>query len=421
MGKVLAQVALLLLALNAAWAGDGWPPNGFLDARLGTRTQEDPYASDASLAELRLQLEWNRLGERVETMLRFDGLYDNLDEGDLDLEKGTGPLDLREAWLLFSPTASMDIKMGRQILTWGTGDLLFINDLFPKDWRSFFSGRDVTYLKAPSDALMVSFYPTFGSVNVVYVGRFDADRYLTGERFSFYSPLLGRLAGDDAVQNPIQPNSWFSDRELALRVAGSSGKMEWALYGYDGFFKSPAGFDTETGRPTFPNLRTLGFSFRRPLGKGLVNLEAGLYDSRDDRDGSDPAIANGERRFLLGYERELKRDLSLGLQYYVEHLLDYRNYLASLPGGISARDKNRQVFTMRLTRQALSQKLTCSLFSFYSPTDKDGYSRPKIDYKLTDDWLLSTGANLFWGEEITSFFGQFENNSNLYAGVRYNF
>ncbi|MFW6031595.1 MAG: hypothetical protein ACOC9T_03300, partial [Myxococcota bacterium] len=32
----------------------------------------------------------------------------------------------------------------------GTGDLVFLNDLFPKDWRSFLLGRDLDYLKAPS-------------------------------------------------------------------------------------------------------------------------------------------------------------------------------------------------------------------------------------------------------------------------------
>ncbi len=77
----------------------------------------------------------------------------------MDLDSGDGAFDLREASLVFSPSADTDVKVGRQILTWGTGDLVFINDLFPKDWVSFFIGRDVEYLKAPSDALKVSAFP----------------------------------------------------------------------------------------------------------------------------------------------------------------------------------------------------------------------------------------------------------------------
>jgi len=421
----LRQMAGLMLAaysLQLAAYSDGLlKPNGFVDVRAGTRIEDDPYEPDQSLAELRLQLEWSHLGDKVEIMLALDGVYDDVVDGDLDLESGKGWLDPRTAWMLFSPADFMDVKLGRQILTWGTGDLLFINDLFPKDWRSFFAGRDVTYLKAPSDAMLASFFPQFGSVDVVYVPRFDADRYLTGERISYYNPLLGRVAGRDAVQDPIKPDDWFSDHELALRVAGSRGAMEWAFYGYDGFFKSPAGFDENTGRATFPELRTFGFSLRSPLGKGLINLEAGFYDSRQDRDGDNPLIPNDERRLLVGYERELKRNLSLGLQYYVEQMVDYQAYRSTLPEEMPIRDENRHVLTMRLRLQAKSQKLTCSLFTFHSPSDKDGYVRPVVDYKLSDDWLLTGGANLFWGERETSFFGQFENNSNIYAGTRFTF
>ena len=43
--------------------------------------------------------------------------------------------DTREAWMFMRPTDYMDIKFGRQVLTWGTGDWVFLNDLFPKDWQ----------------------------------------------------------------------------------------------------------------------------------------------------------------------------------------------------------------------------------------------------------------------------------------------
>jgi len=34
---------------------------------------------------------------------------------------------------------------------------------------------------------------------------------------------------------------------------------------------------------------------------------------------------------------------------------------------------------------------------------------------------VEAGANVFLGESDTSFFGQFEDNSNVYAGARYAF
>ena len=60
--------------------------------------------------------------------------------------------DVRDLTLSFSAGASTDVSIGRQVITWGTGDLVFLNDLFPKDFVSFFAGRDDDYLKAPGDA-----------------------------------------------------------------------------------------------------------------------------------------------------------------------------------------------------------------------------------------------------------------------------
>jgi hypothetical protein len=102
----------------------------------------------------------------------------------------------------------------------------------------------------------------------------------------------------------------------------------------------------------------------------------------------------------------------------MQHYSDYR---ASLPQGMQARDENRQLTTLRLTKQAMNQNLTLSLFVYYSYTDDDAYLRPIVKYKLTDSWLLTCGGNVFLGEHDYTFFGQFENNNNVYAGARYSF
>jgi len=43
--------------------------------------------------------------------------------------------------------------------------------------------------------------------------------------------------------------------------------MEVALYGYQGFWKSPGGFDPLTGNAIFPELRVYGASLRSRLGQ----------------------------------------------------------------------------------------------------------------------------------------------------------
>jgi len=127
--------------------------SGFLESRIGVRLQNDAHEKDMTLGELRLQVGIEKEFDSLTFNLVSDFIYDPvLNEHSIDLETGQGFADIREANAVFSPLEFMDVKVGRQVLTWGTGDLVFINDLFPKDWNSFFIGRDDEYLKAPSDA-----------------------------------------------------------------------------------------------------------------------------------------------------------------------------------------------------------------------------------------------------------------------------
>ncbi|PLX84681.1 MAG: hypothetical protein C0618_11260 [Desulfuromonas sp.] len=419
---LLAAILLLFSAVPAIAAEFLQDVHGFWDARGGMRTDSIDNQRDTSLLESRLQLALERYGDLTTLQLRGDLLYDDLnDEHDPDLETGEGAFDLREATLAFSPTDIVDVKLGRQILTWGTGDLLFINDLFPKDWQSFFTGRDVEYLKAPSDAVMVSLFPAFANIDIVYTPRFDSDRYIRGQRLSYYNPLLGGTAGRNAIIDPVLPDEWFDDDELTLRISKNIGGYEAALYLYDGFWKSPAGFDSTSGRATFPRLSVYGASLRGNMGPGIAHLETGYYDSRDDQSGRDALLPNSEWRLLGGYEQEVIRNVTLAGQYYLEVLQNYQAYENNSPAGMPLRDHYRQVLTLRLTWLLMNQNLTLSLFGYHSPTGADSYLRPNIKYKLTDAWQLTVGANLFFGEDDHTFFGQFEDNNNLYAGVRYSF
>ncbi|TYO95209.1 hypothetical protein EDC39_1229 [Geothermobacter ehrlichii] len=421
---VLAALLILAVAPSGARAGllDEVDLHGFWDNRAGLRLQDDAYQRRTSLLESRLQLEGLYQGDVVTWQVRGDFVADDVtEEHDVDLEEGSGWFDLREANLLVSPTDWLDLKVGRQILTWGTGDLLFLNDLFPKDWQAFFIGRDVEYLKAPSDALLASFYPEWGTIDLVYTPRFDPDRFIRGERISYYNPLLGRTAGRDAPVRVDERRDWFDEDEFALRVSRNIGSFEAALYGYLGYWKSPAGFDAASGRNTFPRLNVWGASLRGPVADGIGNLELAWYDSRDDAGGDDPLLPNSEGRLLLGYERELARDFTIGLQYYLERLLDYDAYRRTLPAGTPKRDENRHLLTLRLTRLLLNQNLTLSLFAYYSPSDEDAYLRPSASYKLTDSWQLSGGGNIFAGRRDHTFFGQFEEATNVYAAIRYSF
>jgi len=402
-------------AVKAFFDGLDTEYHGFYELRGGYRLQNDPYEKDMSIMEGRYQFD----------LFSFRDWGDVKVKGDFygDLVEEQGVFDLREANIFARPTDTMDLKFGRQVLTWGTGDLIFVNDLFPKDWQSFFIGRDVEYLKAPSDAVKMSLFFDAVNLDVTYTPEFDSDRFISGERLSYWNPVVngGRLAGEDRTLSVERRREFFEEDEVALRLYRNISNYELACYGYWGYWKSPGGFNQTRSAAVFPELYVYGASLRGTVGKGIGNVELGYYDSLDDRSGDDPLINNSEMRYLLGYSQEIGTDFTAGVQYYVEQMLDYGSYEDTLPAGMPARDEFRHVTTLRLTKLLMSQNLRLSLFTYYSPSDEDVYMRPIANYKASDQLSLEIGSNIFFGDDDYTFFNQFQNNTNLYTAVRYSF
>lgn len=386
---------------------------GFSETRWGARLVNDTDEMDMSIGEGRLQLELNRDFEQFMVTFKGDLI------GDAVVEEVNG--DVRDFSVFFTPADNMDVKVGRMVSTWGTGDLVFINDMFPKDWQSFFIGRNDEYLKQASNIIKTSLFAGDYALDLVYTPLFEGSEYVSGERLSYYNPVVGEIVGRNRIMDDDKPERWFSDAEIAGRLSRRFGGVEAALYGYLGFWQEPEGMDPATGAATYPRLNVWGGSVRSPLLGGIGNLEIGYYDSIQDAGGSDPFIRPSEFRVLAGFERELAHELTGGIQYYLEKIEHYSTYKQSVESTMHVRDKYRQMLTLRLSKLLLDQNLIASLFAYYSPTDNDGYARPKLSYKLNDDWLLDGGLNLFWGEHDYTFWGRFQNNTNMYIGIRYNF
>jgi len=395
------------------WAVDAspWSHAGFVELAHGERFNTDALFKDQStLSELRWHQEIDYSHENFDFNWSHDLWLDDV------TDKDGLQFDLRELNLKFSLFEQTDVVIGRQISTWGTGDLLFINDMFPKDWQSFFSGRDDNYLKAPADALRVTSYFKPFNVDLVITPTAEPDRFINGERFSLFSPLAQSNMGGFEAINPRNPNQ----PEYAVRLFKNLNGKQLALYGYHGIEKSPTGVD-QTMQPYFPQKNVWGTSYQSTLGKGLFNAELGYHDALDDKTGTNPLVANSQWRVLLGYERELIKKLNWGVQYYVEHTEHYERLLANSWFPLTEPEQNRQVITNRLTYMAKQDKLTWSMFVFYSPSDEDSYWRPSVNYRHNDQWQFTAGAQIFTGKENYTFFGQFEDSSSVYSRIRFQF
>jgi len=387
---------------------------GTFAARTHSERPPGPEARRFLLAEERLRLElnfWTEVAE-TETLVKLDAVHDAV--------TGEFSLDLREAYLDFT-RGRADFRLGRQIATWGVGDYLFINDVFPKDWVSFFSGRPLEYLKLGVDAFRGRYSSAAANAELLIIPRFQPDTLPTPERF-----LLFGDSGNPAGRNESIPDTNLDNPEIAFRLYHRYWDYDVSAYLYRGYWRSPGQLIADPLSPSvitrfFPALSTYGLSAQGQSLGGVISLEAGYYDSRDDRAGDNYAIPNSQVRFLVGYRKQLSEELTLGLQYYVEIMLDFSTFENTLPVDGRRNKKYRDFATLSLSRFLRHQTWRLSLFAFYSPVEQDYLLQPRVSYRFSDNFSTVLGANFFGGRTKTSFFGQFDRNDNIYMTLRYDF
>lgn len=314
-----------------------------------------------------------------------------------------------------------DLRIGRQIVTWGVGDLLFINDVFPKDWEAFYLGRPLEYLKQGIDAGKLNLYADLASAEFIVIPHFTPDNLPSVGRFFFFDPYPNIMN-----REVEKPKTVFGNTEYALRIYRSLAVADLSAYAYKGFYRYPAMRADNFISPTvishfYPELAVYGGSLQKSALGGVISAEYGYYDSIDDRDGKDPGIENSQSKFLVGYQKVFQNDLTIGLQYYGELMSQYKEYKANLPPAFFRKKQPHQYITLRVTKFLKYQTVKLSLFTFYSPDEEDFFITPEASINVTDNMLLALGVNIFAGVKDNTTFGQQHKNSNLYVFARYSF
>lgn len=372
----------------------------------------NPDGGDFKWAEERVQLKLDANKEPFRLFLKTDAFYDHIDR--------KADLELREGYADYT-SGKWDLGLGRQVITWGLGDLIFINDIFPKDYEAFFSGRPLEYLKKGVDSVKIGAYPGFASIEFIAVPFFEPNNFPDAKRFWMFDSMPSVTNREEK-----EPAVNLKNTELALRAYRDIAGFDASVYFYRGFYRKPSMLPdsmTTTSKITlyYPKLSVYGASLQGRALDGVLSLEAGHYDSRQDRSGSDFTKPNSQTKFLIGYQRQVWEDFTIGLQYYNEYMHDYSEYKKNQPSGLPKDKKLYQLSTLRLTQLLLHQTLRLSFFAFYSPSDGDYMFNPEIKYNISDHVWAAIGGLIFGGGERWSQFGQMDKNDNLYLQVRYEF
>lgn len=343
-----------------------------------------------------------RMSDRLSAALRVEGWHDQ------GLRSGRAAV--REGFVDWSPTGDLNLKLGRQVLTWGVSDYLYVNDIFPKNYDSFFTGGGFDRMKVPVDAARLAWHTGVADVETV-VSRSKADRSPDPQRFTAMAMSRSAVEEDDADHQA----------DVAVKLSSHAGGWDWAAYAASLRSREARYFMDASGlRLDRPRLQHVGFSLTGNTAGGLAWIEGALRHVDDERSMSVSRHFLGSSMKLIGgYSREIGADLTASAQLQLEAATSRDRYLASLAPGVRATKAVNTIVHLRLHGRWNNQTLGAGAQLFVG-NEGDTHFNPFASWSPADGWTIEGGANLFNGKPDTRY-GVLKDDSNVYVLGRYSF
>jgi len=409
--------------------------HGFLRSHNAFRLA-DP--KDAMLLQNRMRLNSELWGNNVYGYASVDFLNDVVTGGQTSL-------NLREAYLDIYGNL-IDFRIGKQQVVWGKADGYFINDIVNPLDLSLFLLQDFEDIRMATTMLNTKLHYGNHSLEFLVIPEFKAMNIDFSGNWAFNRP------DSIAIQNPLSPTmnqminipmQYGSDilPEYSVRNFEYGLKLNTFLLGTDlSFIYLKARTDQPVMKkemiitptmdisinltPMHPWFTFYGTNFSRPFGMFVFRGEGGYYQKRyyDTMDQS--AMANKfliEKPFLqgmIGIDYQLTSEINIAVQGIQERIMDYDEAIIS--------DEISTLGSLMLNAAFVNETVTPILLTLYNFTNESYLTRFSVDWKYTDSFTITLGADFLGGGlEANSSgqfdFGQFDKNDNVYLKLKYNF
>lgn len=399
------KAAWFLAAAALVSAQAGAQVSGFVQLRATQRTGSVSGCSisgcsamvQEALAEVLFE---RRLGAHSALAVRADAVKEAISHEQA--------LALREGTIAWQPAANVDLKAGRQIITWGVSDYLVVNDIFPRNYDVFFTGGSFDRMKEPVDAIHLTWH---GATDLEFVvSKSKADRMPSPTRFLATGPAAQAVPADDAGD---------PDLDLALKAAARAGNWDLAAYAASFRSRELREFVDATGlRSDRPRIAHLGISATGNAASGVVWMEAALRHAQADRGNVvDRYFLGSSAKFIAGYSRDLAEDLTATAQVQLEAPLARSRYVGSLAPGVRPVPRFDPLLHLRVQGRWVNQTVGAGV-QLFAGAEGDTHVNPFVSWSPADGWTLEAGANLFNGRPDTRF-GVLRHDSNVYASARW--
>jgi hypothetical protein len=356
----------------------------------------------------------------------------------LDSTRINPSIRLRQAYIEYS-AHRFDLRVGRQIITWGRSEAGFNSDFItPLDLSEFLT-QDVTDIRLGITSFKLTLYMDANALEIIVIPVPEMSELpAIGSRWNLF-PDNGIT-----ITNTRGPTPKLGNTQYALRWIGRPNlatDIDLALF--SGFNQVPAlrksirltpeqQFDGIQASYTYPRNIAFMLSGQYRTNSNLaINAEAVYWNQKafdllptELRSGNmnQPtaaffaAASSGfliEKPFfsgMLGLAAAIT-GTRIDFQYQFETIVDFSTDILQ--------DQSFHSFTLLATRSAMGELMQLRMLSRYNLNGHDFWINPDVTYDLADGLQLSAGVHAFAGRDPKEFYGhlsfqQFRNNTFAY-------
>lgn len=339
-------------------------------------------------------------------------------------------LNLREVYMDMY-FKNFDLRIGKQQIVWGKADGVFITDIVSPLNLTEFLLPDFDEIRTGVIATKLNYYMGNSTLEAIWIPQFTPTTSPDANSIWYIQPDFPAPTTFDWSRSIINPS--LENSELFLKWSAMTSKLDFELMGGYTWDDIPTmhvqkqfGMDSTTMPPSptltgltitpqYHRLTVAGGSFSTEI-KGVIfrgegAFYSGKYFQTEDPLATDALVQKDYLNYVAGIDFNIG-NVKLSTQFIQKYILDHNTFMSE--------NEFQNTATIMARYDMMRETLHLELFSYIGLSENDALIRPKITYDFDDSFSLLLGANVFLGDEDGRF-GQYQDNSMVYAKVKYNF
>jgi hypothetical protein len=324
------------------------------------------------------------------------------------LDEYESEVEVRELYMQGSLTTNLDLKLGRQIVVWGTSDNMRITDVLnPLDQREV-GMVDIEDLRLPVTMARLDYYSGDWQWTGIAIPEI---------RFNKFAAFGSEFYPSNLPPPPEEiPADAWANMEYAMAVSGHFHGWDISFHAAD-YYNDDFYFDP--GPPLtrrHSRLSMGGIAFNTVSGSFLYKTEFAYLNGLQFNHGDGADFSRLD--FMLGLDYSGIQDVTLTLEIMDRYLPDYIAALELAPDNVK---QHEGAIAVRYTQNFLHERLELMLLAMLSGDldSNGGFSRLQLTYDLTDTLNISGGGVFYQGGD-GGFFDAIANNDRMFLELEYN-